>query len=101
MPTAPPNIEGRLPVAGIHIVLRGVTPGVYDGLDWLGLDGRQGHDALIYSWPTDLEAYEFCATVRGESHFARWFDSVLLLQQQWQGSSSPPLPATNPWEGIT
>ena len=99
-----PEPQGPLPEAGIHIVLRGPTPGtegVYIGLDWIGRDWSEEDDVLIYSWATKLEAYEFCATVRGESDFARWFDSALLLQKQRQGSSLPPLPSTNPWEGIS
>ena len=91
---------------GIHLVLRDVTPdltaGVYTGVDWIGLDEQRGEDVLIYSWATEIEAYEFCATVRGETDFARCFDRKLVAQHQDhdQSNSSPPQSSTNPWEGI-
>ena len=95
------------PVApGIHLVLQDVTPdltaGVYIGVDWHGLHEQRGKDVLIYSWATEIEAYEFCATVRGETDFARCFDHSLVAQHQHydQSNSSPPQLSTNPWEGI-
>ena len=101
-----PQYDPPLSAPGIHLVLRDVTPdltaGVYTGVDWSGLDKQRGEDVLIYSWATEIEAYEFCATVRGETDFARCFDRKLVAQHQDhdQSNSSPPQSSTNPWEGI-
>ena len=96
---------------GIHIVLRGSTLGVFNEVNWSGLQEERGNDVLIYSWLTELEAYEFCATVRGETDFAKCFDYKLVaqhkLQQQHQlsadndqSNSSTPQSDANPWAGI-
>ena len=53
----------------IHIVLRGSTPGVFSGVHWVGRKEERSNDVLIYSWLTELEAYEFCATVREATPF--------------------------------
>ena len=106
-----PQITAHPQAPGIHIVLRGPALGVFTGVNWIGLREERGNDVLIYSWLTGLEAYEFCATVRGETDFAKCFDYRLLsqhiLQQQHQVSadddqsnSSNPQPYTNPWAGI-
>ena len=98
-----PQPEGPSPAPGIHLVLRGSTPGVYEGVNWIGQKVQEGNDVLVYSWATELEAYEFCATVRGESDFARCFDYKLFwqhqLHQQHQESADDES-YTNPWAGI-
>ena len=106
-----PHIAAPPQAPGIHLVVRGLTPGVFSGVDWIGLTGEQGDNVLIYSWLTELEAYEFCVTVRGETDFARCFDYKLVAQHQLQqqhqlsadydqSNSSPPQSDTNPWAGI-
>ena len=32
------------PAPGIHLVLRGLTPGVYSGVNWIGLRGKRVPD---------------------------------------------------------
>ena len=103
-----PQIEAPWQAPGVHIVLRGSTPGVFSGVDWIGLTTERGNHVLLYSWLTELEAYEFCATVRGETPFAKFFANELVaqhkLQQQSadhdQSNSSTPQSETNPWAGI-
>ena len=100
--------RGRLPIQphigappqapGIHLVVRGLNPGVFSGTNWIELTGEQGNNVLIYSCLTELEAYVFCATVRGETASARFFDYELVAQHKLQDQS--PLSATNPWAGI-
>ena len=110
--------RGRLPIQphigappqapGIHLVVRGLNPGVFSGTNWIELTGEQGNNVLIYSWLTELEAYEFCATVRGETASAKFFDYELVAQHKLQeqsadydqSNSSIPQSATNPWAGI-
>ena len=98
-----PELERPSPAPGIHLVLRGSTPGVYYGVDWNGLNVQEGNDMLIYSWATELEAYEFSATVRGESEYACCFDYKLVwqhrLHQQHQELEDY-ASYTNPWAGL-
>ena len=103
-----PKIEAPSQTPGVHIVLRGLTPGVFSGVDWIGLTGEQGDTVLIYSWLTELEAYEFCATVRGETRLAKLFDYELVAQHKLQkqsadydqNNSSTLQSDTNPWPGL-
>ena len=104
--------RGRLPVQphsgeppeapGIHLVVRGSNPGVFSGTDWFALTEEQGNDVLIYSCSTELEAYVFCSTVRGETRSAKLFDHELVAQHrlQQQSNSSTQQSDTNPWAGI-
>ena len=98
-----PELEWPSPAPGIHLVLRGSTPGVYYGVGWNGLNVQEGNDMLIYSWATELEAYEFSATVRGESEYACCFDYKLVwqhrLHQQHQELEDY-ASYTNPWAGL-
>ena len=103
-----PHIAAPPQAPGIHLVVRGLTPDVFSGVEWFRLTEEQGDNVLIYSWLTNLEAYEFCATVRGETRFAKEFDYELVaqhkLQQQSadydQSNSSTLQSDTNPWPGL-
>ena len=103
-----PHIAAPPQAPGIHLVVRGLNPGVFRGVCWIGLTGEQGDNVLIYSWLTELEAYEFCASVRGETRSAKLFDYELVaqykLQQQSadydQSKSSTLQSDTNPWPGL-
>ena len=89
----------------LSLVVRGLSPGVFSGVNWIGLRGEQGDNVLIYSWLTELEANEFCATVRGETRLPKLFEYELVaqrkLQQQLAGydenNSSTLQSDTNPW----
>ena len=78
---------------------------MFSGVNWIELSGEQGDNELIYSWLTELEANEFCATVRGETRLPKLFEYELVaqrkLQQQLAGydenNSSTLQSDTNPW----
>ena len=39
-----PQLAAPPPAPGIHLVLRGLTPGVYSGVNWIGLKEKRGPD---------------------------------------------------------
>ena len=81
---------------------------MFSGVNWIGLRGEQGDNVLIYSWLTELEANEFCATVRGETRLPKLFEYELVAQRKLQqqsadydeNNSSTLQSDTNPWPGL-
>ena len=63
-----PQLEAPPPAPGIHLVLRGLTPGMYSGVNWIGLREKRAPEHVLHVYTRKDRHVHMCVptTYRGK-----------------------------------